>query len=153
MINKCRWFKKKKIKKCRDSSGEELRLKCLCCVPNVFWWPFILQTDWSWNSRAHPHHLQLLSSQTPHSSLIGLATGPEPIGRLYETLYVLKARVTKPKRSLRLPTCWQEDWVKQNCCDWNLRKMCKGLAALPQTCLERWDMQHHGGFNHFSSSF
>lgn len=37
------------------------------------------------------------------------------------------------------------------CCNWKHQKMCKGLAALPQTCLERWELHHSPVFNSVES--
>lgn len=94
--------------------------------------------------KTHPSSPRLLSYPScTHSSLIGLAVGPEPKGRLYKTPHVLKAGVRK-ERGLWDSLCANRKtkfYLKY--CNWKRWKMCKGLAALPQTCLERWDLRHH----------
>lgn len=79
-----------------------------------------------------------------HSSLIGLAVGPQPKGSQYKTSLVLKSRVRKeeavwdPRPTESTGTLWNP--VEPRGTPWKHWTMCKGLAALPQTCLERWEL-------------
>lgn len=100
-----------------------------------------------WNLKANIHtHLK---PALPHpGSLdehipppIGLAVGPEPAGRLYKTPPVLKARVRQQEGLWDLQRANRNTDYTQTYCSRERWKMCKGLAALPQTCLERWELQ------------
>lgn len=64
----------------------------------------------NWNLKANSHSLQkthpssdrpLICRRCTHSSLIGLAAGPQPKGRLYKTPYALRAGVRKQKGTPR----------------------------------------------------
>lgn len=94
------------------------------------------QTDHSQPALPQPGSSAVCCST--HSSLIGLAVGPKPKGCLYKTPHVLKAS-QKAKRDSE--THRKTDFTLKYC-NWKHRKMCKGLAALPQTCLVRWDLHH-----------